>query len=245
MRPRKFTLIELLVVIAIIAILAAMLLPALNGARQIAKRIKCAGQLRQISTAQNMYTVDNNDYIWIVGYDASYDNWIDTLVGGYNMKGRPAYIPASLKAKLFVCPSLKPGASDSDKRYRTYGIYRGRGDTYYNSNIDSQGDFMVNASASHIFFLLRKFKRPSEFALIADTEVPLSDATYGGMGNFVFYPASVSDYNSAVALIHAGFANTVFVDGHVASLNRGGLRNTGTAIKVTIPFGGAAAVTVP
>ena len=61
MEFRKFTLVELLVVIAIIAILAAMLLPALNKARETARGITCTGNMKTLGTASMMYLGDNQD----------------------------------------------------------------------------------------------------------------------------------------------------------------------------------------
>ena len=62
-KNQRFTLIELLVVIAIIAILAAMLLPALSAARERSKQATCTGKMKQFGLAVQMYAGDNQDII--------------------------------------------------------------------------------------------------------------------------------------------------------------------------------------
>src|SRR3972149_886514 len=108
MNPRHrsgFTLIELLVVITIIAILASILLPSLKNAREMAKKAKCIGNLRQCYMATMMYINDYNGYLPAninPGWDAAY---VGGSYWGTFLEG--TYWPAL--SLMPYCPSAKPG----------------------------------------------------------------------------------------------------------------------------------------
>jgi prepilin-type N-terminal cleavage/methylation domain-containing protein len=100
-----FTLVELLVVVAIIAILAALLLPALSRAKESARRTSCISNSRQVNMAIRLYADDYLDAFPILPVPNPYPNGVGAyykqLVKGYlGLTG-----PASPNEKVFVCPS--------------------------------------------------------------------------------------------------------------------------------------------
>jgi prepilin-type N-terminal cleavage/methylation domain-containing protein/prepilin-type processing-associated H-X9-DG protein len=199
-QKRNFTLIELLVVIAIIAILAGMLLPALNKARDKAKAVGCVNQEKQIGLLFVSYTDDNG------GYFPPYVNGN----GRWNSLLRDKYLAKTGSSKAswsnFACPSRV-----SDVLYDEYISY-GYNYLSIGSSYRKNGVWEVPAKISSL-------KRPSSVLLIADTYlVDLPDRGYYLVQDHAF------GATYQVYAVHQDKANVLWSDGHVAPVE-GSLRN--------------------
>jgi len=158
---KNFTLIELLVVIAIIAILAAILLPALQSARVRAQSTTCLNNIKQVSTVANLYLDNNRNFWWspaaitapkVTAYNKVGDQVTDNYGWGWTtalvrskilqmpVSSRPGDKYAPPVREFYQCPSAKLTALGNWQITRGYGlsaygsIYANNGDTNYGYN---------------------------------------------------------------------------------------------------------------
>ena len=204
-----FTLIELLIVIAIIAILASILLPTLNKAREVAKNISCTNILKQFGTANQLYACDNNSYsVPIVQYKKAWTTnpELRTLMGiSAYQTGTVDTLTANWPARL-LCPksSRLNGNKDGYSMSVSYGI---------NHSDFGATSFKMNAFNA---YNISRIRHPSILIQWTDS-----------LDYMVYCPGDPASYRlygevytmDACAYRHNKKFNSVFYDGHCEAMN--------------------------
>ncbi|OPY85900.1 MAG: putative major pilin subunit [Smithella sp. PtaU1.Bin162] len=220
-KKKKFTLLELLVVISIIAILASMLLPALNGAREKAKSTFCLNNLKHIYFGVIQYADSYNGYIPAMGNDY----WVRDIAPYVGLTYNSWFIdlPRRTMDGLFICPRTRPYATDPSKPTLTsYSPTVG----YWASDFGA-GWVPIDVGVGGI----DKRNIAKRLAVITPGSVILYEkALYQADGGYFSFPGLVSDPryvyladhpDYCIDLRHGRSANCLYIAGNAKNLHYG------------------------
>ncbi len=212
-KTQNFTLVELLIVIAIIAILASMLLPALNKARERAKTSSCLNKTKQIALATSMYNNNFNGYFMPGADSANAPYWTWNLISNN-------YCPKN----VFSCSSKDLGTSSNFSKFWRDKTMPAYNDTHWRAPDISYNAYFLGMSCINWTAYSfpagtpptkdNRVKKPSKTVLGADAGNVAGPIYEGGLALRPNYPDTI---NAFTAHQYYTVCNVFWVDGHSSS----------------------------